>query len=95
MTANKELKDTVLIVDDEQAFLDLLSFNLSEAGMKVETAQTAADAMKAVALVRPVVVILDLMLPDASGTEVCRRLRQDPATAEIGVMTMASTPRVM
>ena len=52
MTANKELKDTVLIVDDEQAFLDLLSFNLSEAGMKVETAQTAADAMKAVALVR-------------------------------------------
>ena len=90
MTANKELKDTVLIVDDEQAFLDLLSFNLSEAGMKVETAQTAADAMKAVALVRPVVVILDLMLPDASGTEVCRRLRQDPATAEIGVMMLTA-----
>lgn len=84
------MKDSVLIVDDEQAFVDLLSFNLSEAGMRVESASTAADAMKAAALSRPTVIILDLMLPDASGTDVCRRIRQDPNLAEVGVMMLTA-----
>ncbi len=87
---SREPKDSVLIVDDEQAFVDLLSFNLSEAGMRVESASTAADAMKAAALSRPTVIILDLMLPDASGTDVCRRIRSDPHLSEVGVMMLTA-----
>ncbi len=82
--------ETVLICDDEQAFLDLLSFNLSEAGLKTEVAATGTDALRKVLELRPSVLVLDLMLPDLSGTEVCRRLRGDPRTADVGVLMLTA-----
>jgi two-component system KDP operon response regulator KdpE len=65
----------VLVVDDEPQFLRALSTNLRGAGYEVTTAATAADALSAAALAPPDAVVLDLVLPDASGTEVCRELR--------------------
>jgi two-component system KDP operon response regulator KdpE len=65
----------VLVVDDEPQFLRALATNLGGAGYVVETAATAADALSAAALTRPDAVVLDLVLPDGSGTEVCRELR--------------------
>jgi two-component system phosphate regulon response regulator PhoB len=85
-----EGRDRVLIVDDEDAFLDLLSFNLAEAGMAPECAKTGADGIAAALRLRPVVVILDLMLPDVSGTEVCRRLRSDPQVSDVGVLMITA-----
>jgi two-component system KDP operon response regulator KdpE len=65
----------VLVVDDEPQFLRALATNLRGAGYDVETAATAADALAAAGLRPPDAIILDLLLPDGTGTEVCRELR--------------------
>jgi two-component system, OmpR family, KDP operon response regulator KdpE len=65
----------VLVVDDEPQILRALQTNLRGAGYEVETAETAEQALAAAAIGRPDAVILDLVLPDRSGTEVSRELR--------------------
>jgi two-component system KDP operon response regulator KdpE len=65
----------VLVIDDEPQFLRALATNLRGAGYEVETAATAADALTAAGLRPPDAVILDLLLPDGSGREVCAELR--------------------
>jgi two-component system, OmpR family, KDP operon response regulator KdpE len=65
----------VVVVDDEPQFLRALVTSLRAAGYAVDTATTAADALTAIGLAPPDAVILDLVLPDGRGTEVCRELR--------------------
>jgi len=65
----------VLVVDDEPQILRALETNLRGAGYEVDTASTAEQARTAAALRHPDAVILDLVLPDGSGTTVCRELR--------------------
>jgi two-component system KDP operon response regulator KdpE len=65
----------VLVVDDEPQFLRALETNLRGAGYEVETATTAQEALTAAGLRPPEAVILDLLLPDGTGTEVTRELR--------------------
>jgi two-component system KDP operon response regulator KdpE len=67
--------ERILVVDDEPQFLRALVTNLRGAGYDVATAGTAAEALSAAALHPPDAVILDLLLPDGSGTDVCRELR--------------------
>jgi two-component system, OmpR family, KDP operon response regulator KdpE len=66
----------VLVVDDEPQFLRALQTNLRGAGYEVVTATTAEEALSSAALQPPEVVILDLLLPDGRGTDVCRELRR-------------------
>jgi two-component system, OmpR family, KDP operon response regulator KdpE len=68
-------KQRVLVVDDEPQILRALQTNLRGAGYEVDTASTAEAALATAAMWRPDAVILDLVLPDRSGTEVCRELR--------------------
>ena len=65
----------VLVVDDEPQILRALKTSLRGAGYDVQTAGTAEEALAAAALSRPDAVILDLVLPDGRGTDVCRELR--------------------
>ena len=65
----------VLVVDDEPQILRALQTNLRGAGYEVVTASTAQEALSAAAMRPPDAVILDLVLPDGSGTDVCRELR--------------------
>jgi two-component system, OmpR family, KDP operon response regulator KdpE len=65
----------ILVVDDERQILRALSTSLRAAGYAVDTAETAADALAAAAMRPPDAIILDLVLPDGTGTEVCRELR--------------------
>jgi two-component system, OmpR family, KDP operon response regulator KdpE len=69
------VKQRVLVIDDEPQFLRALSTNLRGAGYDVDTAATAAEALAAAPLRPPDAVILDLLLPDGSGRDVCRELR--------------------
>jgi two-component system, OmpR family, KDP operon response regulator KdpE len=65
----------VLVVDDEPQFLRALVTNLRGAGYEVDTAVTAAEALTTAGLHPPDAFILDLLLPDGTGVEVCRELR--------------------
>jgi two-component system KDP operon response regulator KdpE len=73
----------VLVVDDEPQILRALRTSLRAAGYEVTSAGTAADALAAAALQPPEAVILDLILPDGNGTEVCRELRKWTASPVI------------
>ena len=66
----------VLVVDDEPQILRALSTNLRGAGYVVDTAETAGEALSNAAMRPPEAVILDLVLPDGRGTDVCRELRR-------------------
>ena len=65
----------ILIVDDEIDILDFLSYNLKKEGFEVTTATNGLDAIKIASQIRPQLIILDIMMPEIDGIEVCRRLR--------------------
>jgi two-component system KDP operon response regulator KdpE len=69
------MSSRVLVVDDEPQILRALKTSLRGAGYEVETAETAAQALALLAANPPDAVVLDLVLPDGSGIEVCRELR--------------------
>jgi two-component system phosphate regulon response regulator PhoB len=68
----------VLVIEDEPDLRQLLTYNLREAGHEVLAASSGGEGLKLSREKRPEVVLLDLMLPDLSGTQVCRALRGDP-----------------
>jgi two-component system, OmpR family, alkaline phosphatase synthesis response regulator PhoP len=68
----------ILIVDDETDILDFLSYNLRKEGFEVFTASNGKDALELANQTRPQLVILDIMMPELDGIEVCRRLRAQP-----------------
>ncbi len=65
----------LLVVDDEEPILELLSGSLRFAGFEVMTAASGAEALRAAAASRPDLVLLDVMMPDGNGFEVVRRMR--------------------
>jgi two-component system phosphate regulon response regulator PhoB len=81
---------SILIVEDENDLQQVLAYNLRQAGHEVVT---AADGETALAHVRkrpPDLVLLDLMLPGMSGTDVCRAIKNDPATRKIAVLMLTA-----
>lgn len=73
----------ILLVDDEQLITESLSYSLKREGFDVEAVADGLSAIKAVEEKNPDLVVLDLMLPDISGFEVCRRLRTFTTTPVI------------
>ncbi len=67
---------TILVVEDEASIASSVSLYLKNAGYAVKTAATGAEAMQHVLAEVPALIVLDLMLPDVDGIELCRRLRQ-------------------
>ena len=80
----------ILVIDDEPDILELVRFSLSQEGFSVETAATGTEGLACVASRLPDLVVLDLMLPDISGTEVCRQLRSQKETAELPVLMLTA-----
>ena len=67
---------TVLVVEDESSIASFVALYLKNAGYRVQTAGTGQDALDALSRERPDLIVLDLMLPDIDGIEVCRRVRR-------------------
>lgn len=80
----------VLVIDDEQDIVDVLVYNLESAGHEVESAITGKEGLALINRKRPDLVILDLMLPDIPGTEVCRSLRATPAGKCLPVLMLSA-----
>src|SRR5438045_3658345 len=80
----------VVIIEDERDVARLLEFNLKSAGFEVEWAATGAEGLAAVRAKQPDVVILDLMLPDQSGYDVCKAIRGDTHVSDLGVLMLTA-----
>lgn len=80
----------VLIVDDEENIRTLIHFNLEKAGYSVEEATNGKEALDLIALNKPDLVILDLMLPVIDGLAVCRKLKENPSTSSIPIIMLTA-----
>jgi two-component system phosphate regulon response regulator PhoB len=80
----------VLVVEDEADLRAVLEFNLAKEGHRVAMATTGAEGLRLARELKPDVVLLDLMLPDTSGTEVCKALKKDTATREARVIMVTA-----
>ncbi|MGA2867111.1 MAG: response regulator transcription factor [Verrucomicrobiota bacterium] len=84
------MRAKVLVVDDEPEAVELVEFNLKQAGFEVVTAADGAEALKKARALLPSLVVLDLMLPEVDGLEVCKMLRRDPATASVPIVMVTA-----
>ena len=80
----------VLVVEDEPDIRNLIALHLARDGFRCRTAATGAEALRAVKFSPPDLVILDLMLPEMDGLEVCRRLRQEPDSAAVPIIMLTA-----
>jgi two-component system phosphate regulon response regulator PhoB len=81
---------TVLLVEDEPAQREVLAYNLAAEGFRVVQASNGEDALLLVAEENPDVIILDWMMPNLSGIEVCRRLKTAPETRAIPIIMLSA-----
>ncbi|MDG1281912.1 MAG: phosphate regulon transcriptional regulator PhoB [Pseudorhodobacter sp.] len=81
---------TVLLVEDEPAQREVLAYNLEAEGFRVVQAADGEEALMLVEEVAPDLLVLDWMLPNVSGIEVCRRLKMNPETRAISIIMLSA-----
>ena len=84
------VKPRILVVDDEPEAVELVEFNLKQSGYAVITAADGAEALKKARGQTPDLIVLDVMLPEMDGFEICKTLRLDPATAKIPILMLTA-----
>lgn len=84
------MAERILLVDDEPDLLELVRINLHQAGYEIETAENGRDALACLRRKRPDLVVLDLMLPDLSGTEICRQIRSAPELSDLPIIMLTA-----
>ena len=80
----------ILVVDDEADVLDLVCINLRTAGFTVVTAENGSSALAKARSERPDLILLDIMLPEMNGLEICKTLKREPATASIPIIMLTA-----
>ena len=80
----------ILVVDDEDNIRMLLRFNLEKSGYQVQEAANGKEALELVNQEKPDLLLLDLMLPEIDGLEVCRRLKGSPTTASLPIIMLTA-----
>jgi len=88
------MKQTILIVDDETSFLDILQIILQRAGYKTVVTTNGKEGLSMVYEHKPSLVVLDDMLPGISGGDICMTLKNDPSVSHIPVILYSAGPRV-
>lgn len=83
-------KQTILVVDDEQDLLDLIEYNLRQEGYNVLKAENGKDGIQAAKEHMPDLVLLDIMMPQMDGIEVCDRMREDPTLSHIPIIFLTA-----
>jgi two-component system phosphate regulon response regulator PhoB len=83
-------KEKILAVDDDPDILKLLQYNLEKEGFSVITAANGQEALRLVRSQPPQAIILDLMLPEVDGLEVCRQIRRDEALSRIPILMLTA-----
>lgn len=83
-------EQTILIIEDEQSLLDVLTYNLSKEGFEVISAADGREGLRRAQASLPDLVILDLMLPVMDGLELCRQLRGDSRTQNLRILMLTA-----
>jgi two-component system phosphate regulon response regulator PhoB len=83
-------KAKILVVEDEEDILELISYNLAKEGYQVTGVPTGEDTLKRVRSDLPDLVVLDLMLPGVDGLEVCKLLKNDPKTRHVPIVMLTA-----
>lgn len=81
---------TILVVDDEAVLVDTIAYNLEQAGYRVITVADGSSALETARQAMPDLIILDIMLPEVDGLEVCRQLRRENNTATIPIIMLTA-----
>ena len=87
---NRDMRPRILIVEDEKDIVQLLDFALRQAGFEPVPARDAGEAFARIKEKAPDAVILDLMLPDLPGTEICRQLKSNPKTTGLPLIMLTA-----
>lgn len=83
-------RETILIIDDEEDILELVRYNLAREGYNIRMASSGEQALRMIRQELPDLVLLDLMLPNIDGLEVCKRMKSDPDTAGVPVVMLTA-----
>lgn len=83
-------KANILVIDDESDLVELLKYNLAKEGYNVEFAFNGFDGLKLAEIIKPDIVVLDLMLPDINGYEVCKRMKQSRNLSDVPVIFLSA-----
>ena len=83
-------KKPILVVDDEPDLIELVTYNLSQEGFYVISERDGKEGLEAARKKKPILIILDLMLPSMDGLEVCRHLRNDNSTKTIPIIMLTA-----
>lgn len=83
-------RGNILVVEDDNDVLELIRFNLVKEGYQVYTASTGESGLEQLTSVRPDLILLDLMLPEVDGFEICRLVRKDRATEGIPIIMLTA-----
>ncbi len=83
-------KISIVVVEDEEDILELVAYNLTKEGYHVTKTMSGEEALRVVQSSPPGLVILDLMLPEIDGLEVCRRLKRDPRTRHVPIVMLTA-----
>ncbi|RAQ95589.1 response regulator transcription factor [Thermogemmatispora tikiterensis] len=83
-------REKILVVDDEEVLVEAIAYSLEQEGYQVLTALDGRAALELARRERPQLIILDIMLPEIDGLEVCRQLRREPATATTPIMLLTA-----
>lgn len=90
LETNNILKPLLFAVDDEADILELIAIHAQKAGFRIKTFSKAEPLLKALTAEIPDLLILDLMLPDLDGLEICKRLKKDERTAAIPILILTA-----
>lgn len=84
------MKQKILVVDDEPEAVELVEFNLKQAGYAVSTATDGVEALKKARAQTPDMILLDVMLPEMDGFEICKTLRLEAATSKTPILMLTA-----
>lgn len=85
-----KIMNKVLAIDDEDYILELIQYNLEQNGFEVVTCNDGSNAMNTALNIKPDIILLDLMLPQINGFDICKQLRKNPITRKIPIIILTA-----
>jgi two-component system phosphate regulon response regulator PhoB len=82
--------EKIVVIEDETDILEVIAYNLKREGYEVITSTSGEDGLEKIEKAKPNLVVLDLMLPEVDGIELCRKLKSDPVTQAIPVIMVTA-----